>query len=181
MRLVDCPTRWSLWYWYLDFYVYISLPKWPRNIVQQCATWNCEATLLDQNFFVSTQVGGNLNICIDLILCRGQIELWKFRPFLRPKVLVPKPAGFAWYSSSSVQSARFYCKAWKQRDSWENTWGEGGNARGFEGHSIDLKCQQLDEGFIRSIWGWRWWKRWWCSCQGTAKHEIVYLVNPPPE
>ena len=20
--IVDCPTRWSLWYWYLDFYVY---------------------------------------------------------------------------------------------------------------------------------------------------------------
>ena len=20
-RIVDCPTRWSLWYWYLDFYV----------------------------------------------------------------------------------------------------------------------------------------------------------------
>ena len=21
IRVVDCPTRWSLWYWYLDFYV----------------------------------------------------------------------------------------------------------------------------------------------------------------
>ena len=29
--LVDCPTRWSLWYWYLDFYVdhlYISITRW---------------------------------------------------------------------------------------------------------------------------------------------------------
>ena len=30
--LVDCPTRWPLWYWW-----YRSIPKWPRNIVQQCA------------------------------------------------------------------------------------------------------------------------------------------------
>ena len=41
LDLVSCPTRWSLWYWYLDIYVdhpYISKSKWQRNIVQQCAT-----------------------------------------------------------------------------------------------------------------------------------------------
>ena len=28
--VVDCLTRWSLWYWYLDFYVdhHISIPRW---------------------------------------------------------------------------------------------------------------------------------------------------------
>ena len=31
------PVWWSLWYWYLDFYVDL-LFRWPRNIVQQCAT-----------------------------------------------------------------------------------------------------------------------------------------------
>ena len=38
MRLVSRPTRWSLWYWYLDVYVdhlYISKSKWQRNIVKQ--------------------------------------------------------------------------------------------------------------------------------------------------
>ena len=46
--LVDCPTRWSLLYWYLDIWIWISMliPKWPRNIVQQCAntthTANCK-------------------------------------------------------------------------------------------------------------------------------------------
>ena len=38
--LVDCPTRWSLWYGYLDFYVdhLFRYPDDLRNIVQQCAT-----------------------------------------------------------------------------------------------------------------------------------------------
>ena len=37
--LVDCPTRWSLWYGYLDFYVdhLFRYPDDLRNIVQQCA------------------------------------------------------------------------------------------------------------------------------------------------
>ena len=35
--LVDCPTRWSLWYWYLDFYV-DHLFRYPNDReVQQCA------------------------------------------------------------------------------------------------------------------------------------------------
>ena len=37
--VVSRPTRWSLWYWYLDVYVdhiYISKSKWQRNIVQWC-------------------------------------------------------------------------------------------------------------------------------------------------
>ena len=38
-ELVSRPTRWSLWYWYLDVYVnHISKSKWQRNIVQRCAT-----------------------------------------------------------------------------------------------------------------------------------------------
>ena len=38
-RLVDCPTRWSLWYWYLDFCVDHQFnTQWPRNIAQQCAS-----------------------------------------------------------------------------------------------------------------------------------------------
>ena len=38
--LVDCPTSWSLWYGYLDFYVdhLFRYPDDLRNIVQQCAT-----------------------------------------------------------------------------------------------------------------------------------------------
>ena len=45
--LVSRPTRWSLWYWYLDVYVdhlyiyisiYISKSKWQRNVVQRCAS-----------------------------------------------------------------------------------------------------------------------------------------------
>ena len=37
--LVDCPTSWSLWYGYLDFYVdhLFRYPDDLRNIVQQCA------------------------------------------------------------------------------------------------------------------------------------------------
>ena len=37
LTLVDCPTRLSLWYWYLDFYVnhHISIHRWPRNIAEQ--------------------------------------------------------------------------------------------------------------------------------------------------
>ena len=35
--LVDCPTRWSLWYWYLDLYV-DHLFRYPNDReVQQCA------------------------------------------------------------------------------------------------------------------------------------------------
>ena len=39
--IVDCPTRWSLWYWYLDFCVdhLFRYPDDLRNIVQQCATF----------------------------------------------------------------------------------------------------------------------------------------------
>ena len=42
--LVSCPTRWSLWYWYLNFYVdHISKSKWQRNIVHQYWTWAVRA------------------------------------------------------------------------------------------------------------------------------------------
>ena len=39
LGVVDCPTRWSLWYGYLDFYVdhLFRYPDDLRNIVQQCA------------------------------------------------------------------------------------------------------------------------------------------------
>ena len=36
-HVVDCPTRWSLWYWYWDVdHLYFNT-QWPRNIAQQCA------------------------------------------------------------------------------------------------------------------------------------------------
>ena len=39
-HLVDCPSRWSLWYWYL-YFCRSSIFRYPddmRNIVQQCAS-----------------------------------------------------------------------------------------------------------------------------------------------
>ena len=36
--VVDCPTRWSPFdIWICRSSIYISIPRWPRNIAQQCA------------------------------------------------------------------------------------------------------------------------------------------------
>ena len=48
--VVSRPTRWSLWYWYLDVYVdhlYISKSKWQRDIVQRCASQAGTLSALD--------------------------------------------------------------------------------------------------------------------------------------
>ena len=94
----------------------------------------------------------------------GQIELWKFRPFLWPKVWVPRPAGFGGlvFTNHPVYtppSGSFNYRLWRiglthgrRMRSWENV---KSLIRIWDNHG-----EEVDDNV-------------------PAKHEIVYLVNPP--
>ena len=69
--LVDCPTRWSLWYWYLDFYVdhlYISIHRW----LEKYSTAMCYTN----PYYVRLQ---SSRAWVEILRCvQMQIKLWPY-------------------------------------------------------------------------------------------------------